>query len=370
VLKVSTAYLPDGILWRDYKKGHGPQNHPSQLTFQVSTEMMWPGSAGWVAQVREEWEDPDRAARELDAVFLDAAINAFIPRQEVEECVAHPGDLPYDRKQRYSTYADPSGLTENDTWAFAIMHEDKGQIVVDILRGYDGTDEHLMAAEHEALMKEYHVDDMVLIGDAYAGTLPAKMYRSHGITYRVAPWDKSVSYVTTRKILRRRTTGDKGLLLALPNHDKLISQFARLEVDYRETGKTKVDHPKRKGAHDDYSNVVALGASILEGRHLNTKAIYSRPRGSDFSNSIYDVDLAALIEWGRKEGALSKEAIERLDSGKPLTRDQQDGLRIDLVEAREARDSFWAMKARLERGGIADLVGHGNDEPADDEDDW
>ena len=370
VLKVSTAYLPDGILWRDYKKGHGPQNHPNQLTFQVSTEMMWPGSAGWVAQVREEWEDPDRAARELDAVFLDAAINAFIPRQEVEACVTYAGDLPYDRRQRYSAYADPSGLTENDTWTFTIMHEDKGQILVDVLRGYDGTDEHLMAAEHEALMKEYHIDDMVLIGDAYAGTLPAKMYRSHGITYRVAPWDKSAGYVTTRKILRRRTTGDKGLMLALPNHDKLISQFARLEVDYRETGKTKVDHPKRKGAHDDYSNVVALGASILEGRHLNTKAIYSRPRGSDLSNSIHDVDLAALIEWGRKAGALSEEAIERLDSGKPLTRDQQDSLRIDLVEAREARDPVWAMKARLERAGIAHLVGQGNDELRGDEDDW
>src|SRR5262245_46022782 len=31
VLKVSTAYLPEGILWRDYKKGHGPQDHPTQL---------------------------------------------------------------------------------------------------------------------------------------------------------------------------------------------------------------------------------------------------------------------------------------------------------------------------------------------------
>jgi len=196
------------------------------------------------------------------------------------------------------------------------------------------------------------------------------MYRSHGISYRVAQWDKSVGYITTRKILRRRTTGDKGLTLALPNHDKLISQFARLEVDYRETNKAKVDHPKRKGAHDDYSNVVALGASILEAHYLNTKAIYGRPRGSDFSGSIYDVDLAALIEWGRKAGALSEEAIEWLDSGKSLTRDQQDSLRINLVEAREARDPFWAMRARLERGGIADLVGHGNDEPGGDEDDW
>jgi hypothetical protein len=331
--------------------------------------MMWPGSAGWVAQIREEWEDPDRAARELDAVFLDAAINAFIPRQDVEACVGHTGDLPYNRKQRYFAFTDPSGLTENDTWTFAILHQDKGQIIVDVLSGYDGTDEQLMAAEHAALMKEYGVDDMVLIGDAYAGTLPGKMYRTHGITYRVAPWDKSEGYVTTRKILRRRTTGDKGLTLALPNHDKLVSQFARLEVDYREKGKVKVDHPKRKGSHDDYSNVVSLGASILEGRHLNTKAIYSRPRGSDFSNSIYDTDLAALIEWGRKAGALSEEAIERLDSGNPLTRDEQHCLRIDLVEAREKRDPYWAMRARLERGGIAHLIGAVNDEPEDDEDD-
>jgi hypothetical protein len=369
VLKVSTAYLPEGILWRDYKKGHGPQDHPTQLTFQVSTEMMWPGSAGWVAQIREEWDDPDRAARELDAVFLDAAINAFIPRQEVEACVRHTGDLPHDRKQRYFAFADPSGLTENDTWTFSIMHEDKGLIFVDILRGYDGTDEHLMAAEHEALMKEYHVEDMVLSGDAYAGTLPAKVYRTHGITYRVAQCDKSEGYFTTRKILRRRTTGDRGLMLALPNHDKLISQFARLEVDYREQGKAKVDHPKRKGSHDDYANVVSLGTSILESRHLSKKAIYNRPQGSDYSTSIYDEALDELIAWARKAGVLNKETLEWLDNGKPLTRDQQHRFRIDLVEAREKLDPSWAMRARLERAGIADLIGPGNDEPEDDEDD-
>ena len=141
-------------------------------------------------------------------------------------------------------------------------------------------------------------------------------------------------------------------------------------MDYREAGKAKVDHPKRKGAHDDYSNVVSLGASILESRHLKTRAIHSRPRGSDFSGSNYDEDLTAQIEWGRKAAAFSKEAIEWLDSGKPLTRDQQQRLRFDLVEAREKLDPSWAMKARLERGGIAHLVGHTNDKPGDDEDDW
>jgi hypothetical protein len=297
IAKATTPYLPEGLAWKDHQKGWGKDN-PRLLVFQVPTIVGYPGAKEWVEARRAEWDDVDRAAREFDAVFLDASIKGYIPRSEIEANVTHPGDLEYDSQWHYQAFADPSGLTENDHWTFCICHRESDRIVVDVLRGYDGKDETMMAGEHAALMREFHIADMKLVMDHYAGTLPGRIYLAHGIEAHYSPWDKSEAYVRTRRLIRRAVTGDRGLRLALPNHERLLSEFARLEVEYLAGGKVKVDHPKRPSAHDDYSNVIALGASILEDRNLRVQAQEIGGDGDDWrptgaADHIYNRTLSA-----------------------------------------------------------------------------
>jgi hypothetical protein len=93
-----------------------------------------------------------------------------------------------------------------------------------------------------------------VVSDRYSAEWLVYSLRRNGLGYTIAPFDRSAAYVAALPWLTGRR-------VELPDHPRLLAQFANLQRRTSASGKDSIDHPR--GGHDDLSNAVALGIASV-----------------------------------------------------------------------------------------------------------
>jgi hypothetical protein len=137
LIKVSTPYMKSGVLFDDFKR-YG-QDDPDLLVWKASSLLMNP-SLRPARLERERRMDPQRYAREYEALFVDD-LEAFLARAWVEACVVPNRHALAPQLDRfwYSAAIDASG-GGGDAFTVCITHPvgegAETRIVQDYLKGF------------------------------------------------------------------------------------------------------------------------------------------------------------------------------------------------------------------------------------------
>ena len=157
-------------------------------------------------------------------------------------------ELPPLRDQTASAFVDVSG-GRSDAFSVALGHKADDRVVVDVCRAWQPPfNPSSVVEECSELLKTYRVSRVV--GDRYGGEWPVEAFREQGITYELASKTKSELYLAFVATIN-------GQRIELPEDEALLRELRSLERKRGHSGKDRVDHPSRAGAHDDRANCAA-----------------------------------------------------------------------------------------------------------------
>lgn len=245
----SSPYSRRGEFWNTWKRDFGPEGDPSVLVAQGASRTMNPTLPEKVV-ARAYKADPAAAAAEYGGEFR-RDIDAFVTLEAVQACIeAGVSERPPRDGVQYTAFVDPSGGGA-DSMTLAIAHYERGETAyLDAVREESpGTSPSQAVARFARLLSAYGIRKVY--GDRYAGEWPREHFRAAGIEYATSELSKTELYLEFLPNLNARMCR----LLDVP---KLESQLTSLERrTTRGTGRDVIDHPQKKGAHDDVANVVA-----------------------------------------------------------------------------------------------------------------
>jgi hypothetical protein len=249
LLAISSPYGRTGIMYESYQAFYG-RDDAEALVWKADSRTMNPTLSEGLIE-RELQRDPEAARAEWLGEFRED-LETYVSRTLLRElAISDRTDLPPSWSIQYRAFADPAGGSGRDSFTLAVGHKQAdGKLVIDAVRErrppFAPSE---VVEEYAALLKTYQVREVT--GDRYASEWPVEQFRKHGITYRVADRSKSDLYRDCLPLLTSRQ-------VELPDHKKLLSQFASLERrTTRGSGRETIDHPSGHGFHDDVSNAVA-----------------------------------------------------------------------------------------------------------------
>lgn len=282
LVAISSPYSRTGPMWQMFSKYYG-RDDARILIWKSQTDLMNPQfDQAEIARAVEE--DPAVAKSEYFAEFR-TDIESYVDPESVARCVI-PGrvELPPAQSLQYSAFVDVAGGSGQDsfTWGIAHLHgfvrpanyEDlptrfkvaiqdeenkirceakaRGTVVVDLVREVKPPFSPEQAVEQCcADLARYRIREIV--GDKYAGSWPAEVFKKRGIRYCESPETKSQIYQNFLPLLNSGK-------LELPDDRRLVSQLCNLERRTSRAGRDSIDHAP--GAHDDLCNA-ACGAALL-----------------------------------------------------------------------------------------------------------
>jgi hypothetical protein len=314
----SSPYSRRGELWNVFKRDHGPDGDPSVLVAQGASLTMNPTLPEKVVE-RAYKADPAAAAAEYGGEFR-RDIEAFVTLEAVQACIeAGVSERPPRDDVRYTAFVDPSGGGA-DSMTLAIAHFERGETAyLDAVREESpGTSPSQAVARFARLLATYGVRKVH--GDRYAGEWPREHFRAAGIEYATSELSKTELYLEFLPNLNAR-------MCRLIDVPKLEAQLTSLERrTARGTGRDVIDHPQKKGAHDDVANVVA-GAiyfctrTTLRKIEFNSELIarIAPPKGS----LQYQMNKSSRPSW------LPTRPISRRERRGPAVNQQPTGGLID-----------------------------------------
>jgi len=265
LVKISTPYLRDGVLWADYQRAWG-QADPDLLVWRAPTALMNPGITP--AQLdRQRRLDPERFLREFEAEFVEG-LESFLQGAWVEAAVvAGRSELPPVERVRYAAGVDVMGGGTGagaDAFALSLTHVEgagaEQRLVQDVLRSWPkargvqpGYLEGIVSACGE-ILDRYGVP--AVAGDSYGKGWVAEAFARAGIDYVECPRKADV-YLTMEPYFAQGR-------IDLLDDAALQRELRLLERQRRPGGLTRVDHPR--GRHDDRANALAVSVwAALEG---------------------------------------------------------------------------------------------------------
>jgi hypothetical protein len=263
LLKISTPYMRDGVLYDDFQRAWG-KDDPDSLVWRASTESMNP-SIKAERLAREKRLDPSRYAREYLAEWTDD-LETFLPTPLVEAAVmrGRTGIPPTPRMAAIAA-VDPSGGGSDaftSTICIPELDPETGRItVVQVhLNGWRRErDRHIdleaVVQEMAGVMLQYGCSQV--IGDRYSAQWVRQAFQRHGIVYVEAP-EKAQAYLGIEPLF------SSGRIKIL-DHPQQTRELTLLEKRPRIGGKPLIDHPK--GGNDDFANVLALAANAVIEQH-------------------------------------------------------------------------------------------------------
>jgi len=253
VIAISSPYSKKGLMYRKYQK-HYAKDSERVLVVQGGTADFNPTiDPQIIADALAD--DPEAAAAEWLGQWREG-ISDFIERDLIDSlCRSRPLELPYDSRNHYVAFVDPSG-GGRDQFTLAIAHKEKsGKIIVDLVRGERGQPAEITASYAEVI-KQYRC--FTIMGDRYAGSWPKDEFYKHRVTMQHSELSRSELYQFALPMLRNET-------VELPRDQQMINEFANLERRTSRGGRDVIDHPTGAGFHDDRANVVA-GAIYLASK--------------------------------------------------------------------------------------------------------
>lgn len=266
LIALSSPYSKRGALWNTYRRHYGKTS--PVLVAQAPSLSMNPTLPQRVIDEAMA-EDASAARAEYLAEFRND-LDQFIQREVVDAAVRiSPLELPFDRRNRYTAFVDPTGGGA-DEYCLAIGHKEDDDTVIDVLRARRGIPAEI-TAEYAALLKSYRIRKVT--GDKYAGSWPADEFKKHDIKYAPSEKPKSGLYLD---LLPALNSGR----VELPPDDRLVNQLIGLERRTARGGRDSIDHPT--SGHDDRSNVIAGLVSTKAGSSYDLELfIYGRHAGDE-----------------------------------------------------------------------------------------
>jgi hypothetical protein len=181
LIKISTPYRKDGVLWRDYQQ----REELDFLVWQISTAEMNP-TISLDFLYKETQRDPGSFRREYLAQFTDQ-IEGWIQPEILDQCVTKSyTERPPVGSAIHAAAVDPA-FKGND-FALAIAHiQDDGLIILDYIRTWTGTREaplgyEQVCGEIAEILKRYGLN--VVVGDQHCAAIIQQQFQKLGIVYK------------------------------------------------------------------------------------------------------------------------------------------------------------------------------------------
>jgi hypothetical protein len=242
----SSPYAKRGELYGAYRHHYGADGDSRILVAKAPSRVLNPALPQSVVDRAME-RDPASARAEYGAEFRDD-ISGFVSRELIDACTDVGVTVRAPLKGiHYFAFADPAGGSGQDSFACAVAHVEKGQLVLDaLMEARPPFNPETVSGEFAAVLKRYRVSTVT--GDRYAGAYPSTAFARHGIRYVAASKAKSELY---RDFLPRLSSGEARLL----DDKRLANQLCSLERRVARGGKDSIDHPPNQ--NDDLANVAA-----------------------------------------------------------------------------------------------------------------
>jgi hypothetical protein len=258
IVKISTPFRKDGILWREFQK----RTELRHLVWQLSTEEMNPAvSKQFLEDARQDNEQTFR--REHLAEFTDNVLGWITP-EILEPCVLRGvRELPRVSSGTYVAAVDPAFRSSN--FGFAVVHRsDAGAItVVHAHRWSTKTvppNLDLIAAQVSEVLRRYDLD--TLVGDQYCFPVLQQCFAKLGIQYREFAFTQHTRGSLYGN-LRLLMTEEK---IQFVDQPELLQELLDLEEVKAPNGAIDI-RPPRSGK-DDIAISVALAASQLSNMEI------------------------------------------------------------------------------------------------------
>jgi hypothetical protein len=258
LIKISTPYRKEGVLWRDYQQ-RATLEH---LVWQLPSADMNPTiSADFLEKERRRDEESFR--REYLAQFTDH-ITGWIGAETLQQCVTEScTERPRVNDAIYAAAVDPA--FKRDDFALAIAHRtNDGTIVLDYTATWTGTEESLgyewVCREIARILKQYEI--YVVIGDQHCAAIIQQEFLKLGITYKEVTFGAGTRpeiFGNLKHLFIQR----KIELRAEPD---LMRQLLSLEE--HKTPRGNIDVLPSYGAKDDLAVALALVADQLSNIDL------------------------------------------------------------------------------------------------------
>jgi hypothetical protein len=256
LVKISTPYLRDGILYDDFKSGYGVDN-PDLLVIKATSQEMNPTvvTDKALATFRRSMA-ANIFRREFEAEWGEQ-VDAFLSLAIIETVVMKGRHqiAPNLHAHSYIAAVDTCG-GRNDAFTLVICHAEikdgRLQIVQDVMLGWTPQDKTLnfeaVLNEIAAVCQAFGIKDV--IGDDYGAEWPVQAFANVGLNFVKAP-DKSVAYQELHKLI---TQSEIDIL----DNRTMIRELSLLERTYHKGGRVRIDHPSR--GRDDHAVCLALAA--------------------------------------------------------------------------------------------------------------
>ena len=181
LVKISTPYRKEGVLWRDYKE----RAERDYLVWQLSSAEMNPKiSLDFLEEERRRDEESFR--REYLAQFTDH-VAGWIGFEILEQCVIKScTERPPVTDATYAAAVDPA--FKGDDFAFAIAHRlPDGRIILDFTATWTGTREaplgyEWVCGEIARILKRYGLNTVA--GDQHCAAIIQQEFLKLGICYK------------------------------------------------------------------------------------------------------------------------------------------------------------------------------------------
>jgi hypothetical protein len=253
LIKISTPYRKDGILWREYLE-RATLEH---LVWQLPSAQMNPTIPSDFLE-KERRRDEESFRREYRAEFTDH-ITGWIGAETLQQCVTEScTERPRVNDAIYAAAADPA--FKGDDFALAVAHRSNdGTIILDHTATWTGTREALgyewVCREIARILKLYDLN--TIVGDQHCAAIIQQEFLKLGISYKEITFGAGTRldiFGNLKHLLIQRK-------IEILDQPELLRQLRTLEE--HKTPRGNIDIRPSYGAKDDLSVALALVAYQL-----------------------------------------------------------------------------------------------------------
>ena len=253
LVKISTPYRKEGILWREFQQ-RGELDYP---VWQLSTEEMNPAvSKMFLAKARRSNEETFR--REHLGEFTDSVLGWITP-EILELCIMRgQREMPRVFDATYVAAIDPAFRSSD--FGFAVSHRSRdGSITIDHVARWTGTKNAPLSYELVCeciaeTLRRYGINSVV--GDQFCFPMLRQHFDTLGISYcefMFGAHTRASLFGNLRQLIGQRK-------IAIVDEPELLRQLRSLEEMRTPSGQVDIRAPRGK---DDLAVVIALAAFEL-----------------------------------------------------------------------------------------------------------
>jgi hypothetical protein len=282
LIGLSSPYAQRGALHSEYKK-HWGRDDSATLIWGPIDSLSMNSSLSAEAIEAAIADDPEAGAAEWLGQFRSDLADLFSP-ESLAACTAQGRtELPPSWTSKHTAAIDAAGGAGQDSFAFAIAHQERrqGVVVVDCVREFRPPFDPLaVVAQIAQLAKLYGC--RALVADKWGGGFVVESFAREGIAVEHSELTTSDTFLELVPLVNAH-------LVEICDSPRLLAQLSNLQ---RSTGRGRDHVEHRRGQHDDLAAAMA-GAVVRAAVGLRGVA---RRLGVEFSTEKPTVEHVAITE--------------------------------------------------------------------------